>query len=319
MDYIFYILVASPWMVAAIVLNQQLRFQGSAAIAMVGMISGNVLNVILLPIFIFTIGLGVKGASIATLICQVVSFFILLLYGTTRKGNIRINLRDISPSASRYYEMFRGGFPSLLRQGLLSVATIVINNYARPYGDAAIAGISIASRINMFANSIALGFGQGFQPVCGFNYGAKRYSRVKKAFWFCVRFCFIGLFITSLVLAIFAPQIIAFFRKDDLEVIRIGAFGLRLYCISLPFMGSAVMVNMMTQTLGRALEASIIATSRQGLFLIPFLLIFNPFLGLTGIQLAIPAADLASLLIAIPIMLRTLKAISLPDEPLQTL
>jgi Na+-driven multidrug efflux pump len=170
----------------------------------------------------------------------------------------------------------------------------------------------------MFANSVALGFGQGFQPVCGFNYGAKLYSRVKKSFWFCVRFCCAGLLIASIGMAVFAPQIIALFRKDDLEVIAIGARGLRLLCISLPFMGGAIMVNMMTQTMGLAMEASIAALSRQGLFLIPSLFILGPVLGLLGIQLATPVADMASLIVIIPITVRTLRILSAPDAINQT-
>ena len=312
-EYIFYILLASPWMVAATVLNQQLRFQGSAAIALVGMLSGAVLNIFLDPLFIFVFHMGVKGAASATMLSQIVSFLILLFYGSTRKGNIPIRLKHFSPSMPLYAEMFRGGVPALLRQGLMSAATIIINHFARPYGDAAIAAISIVNRLCMFANSVVLGFGQGFQPVCGFNYGAKLYSRVKKAFRFCVGFCCIGLLIISLVMIIFAPGIIALFRRDDFDVINIGARGLRFNCISLPFIGAMMPVNMMTQTMGKALEASIIALSRQGLVLIPSLFILSPFLGLVGIQLATPVADLASLFVVIPILVRILKVLSVPD------
>ena len=313
-EFIFFILLASPWMVAATVLNQQLRFQGSAAIAMTGMLSGAILNIFLDPLFIFVFKLGVKGAAMATMISQIVSFMILFFYCTTRKGNIQIKFKFFSPSISRYVEMFRGGIPALLRQGLMSVASLLINHFARPYGDAAIAAISISNRLSMFAASIVLGFGQGFQPVCGFNYGAKLYSRVKKAFWFCVRFCSAALLIISIAMAIFAPNIIALFRKDDMDVIAIGAFGLRLQCISLPFAAGIIMVNMMTQTMGRALEASVVALSRQGLFIIPSLFILGPLLGLNGIQLARPVSELASLTIVIPVLIRTLKVLSAPDE-----
>ena len=312
-DYIFYILLASPWMVAATVLNQQLRFQGSAAIAMVGMLTGAILNIFLDPLFIFVFRMGVPGAAIATMLSQIVSFLILFLYGTTRKGNVPIRFRYFSPSVSRYMEMCRGGIPSLLRQGLMSVANILINHFAGAYGDAAIAAISIVNRLCMFANSMVLGFGQGFQPLCGFNYGAKLYSRVRKGFWFCVRFCCTGLFIVSLAMVIFAPHIIALFRKDDLDVIAIGARGLRLNCISLPFMAGVVMVNMMTQTMGKALEASITAFARQGLTLIPSLFILTPLLGLLGVQLATPVSDMTSLIIIIPLAIRVLKQISIPD------
>ena len=313
MDYIFYILLASPWMVAATVLNQQLRFQGSAAIAMVGMVSGTLLNIGLTPLLIIVFGLGVRGASLSTMICQIVSFCVLFFYGTTRKGSVRIKFAHFSPTPKRFIETCRGGVPSLIRQGLMSVATITINTFARPYGDAAIAAISIASRITMFANSLALGFGQGFQPVCGFNYGAKIYSRVRKAFWFCVRTSFVFLFVVSILMAFFAPEIIAFFRNDP-EVITIGARGLRLHCLGLPFLAAALLVNMMTQTMGRALEASITAFARQGFVLLPSLFILNPFYGLLGIQMAVPIADYVSLLIVIPILLRVWKILSVPDS-----
>ena len=312
-EYLLYILCASPWMVASMVLNQQLRFQGSASIAMIGVLSGAVLNIFLDPLFIFVFGLGVSGAAIATMLCQIMSMFILLFYGCTRMGNIPIKFKHFSPSLSRYMEIFRGGIPAFLRQGLLSVSTLFINHLAGAYGDAAIAAISIVNRICMFANSAVLGFGQGFQPVCGFNFGAKLYSRVRRAFFFCLRFCSSILFIFSILLAVFAPKIIALFRKDDLEVIAIGTRGLRLNCIALTFLAGIVMVNMLTQTMGRALESSITSVSRQGLFLIPSLLILRPFLGLLGIQLAIPVADLASLIIIIPIMIRVLKSLSVPD------
>ena len=310
MDYIFFILLASPWMVAATVLNQQLRFQGSASIAMVGMLTGAILNIFLDPLIIYVLRWGVKGVAAGTMFCQMLSFIILLVYGTTRKGNIALKITHFSPSAVLYMEMFRGGIPALLRQGLMSLATILVNHFARAYGDAAIAAITIVNRICMFANSAVLGFGQAFQPVCGFNYGAKLYDRVKKAFWFCVRIACGSLLIMVIFLAIFAPQIIALFRKDDLEVIAIGARGLRFNCISLSFMGYVIVSNMITQTMGRALEASIIATSRQGLFLIAGLFTLTPFLGLAGIQLSTPVADMASLTVVIPIMKKILKSLS---------
>jgi putative MATE family efflux protein len=277
------------------------------------MLSGAILNIFLDPLFIFVFKWGVKGAAIATLISQITSFCILFFYCSTRKGNIPIKFSHFSPSLKRYSEMFKGGVPALIRQSLMSVVSIIINHFAKPYGDAAIAAISISNRIAMFAMSVVLGFGQGFQPVCGFNYGAKLYSRVKKAFWFCVKFSFGILLVISIILAIFAPQIIALFRKDDLEVIAIGALGLRFQCVSLPFAAGMVMVNMMTQTMGRALDASVVALSRQGLFLIPSLFILAPLLGLNGIQLSRPVSEMASLVIVIPIMIKTLKCLSVPD------
>jgi putative MATE family efflux protein len=305
-DYMLYILLASPFMVGANVLNQQLRFQGSASIAMVGMISGGVLNIFLDPLFIFVFDMHVAGAAAATMVSQIVSFLVLLLYGTTRKGNVPIKIRCFSPSLRHYKEIFRGGIPSLLRQSMMSIATIVTNHLAGVYGDAAIAAITIVNRICMFANSTMLGFGQGFQPVCGFNYGAKLYARLRDGFWFAFRVAFIGLSVAAVLLAVFAPEAIALFR-DDADVIRIGAIGLRLSCISLPFSAWIVMCNMLMQTIGQAKYASLLAASRQGIFLFPVLLTLAPTLGLIGIQMSTPIADLLSFVLAIPLAMRVMK------------
>jgi putative MATE family efflux protein len=305
-DYIGFILIGAPIMTGSLVLNQQLRFQGSAMYAMVGMTSGAILNIFLDPLFIYGFNLGVKGASLATILSQTISGVILLI-GCSMKGNIGIKFKNFSPSFSNYREIFRGGIPALLRQGLMSIATIVINHFAGVYGDAAIAAISIVNRIFMFASSAMLGIGQGFQPVCGFNYGAKRFDRVKQGFLFCVRTATIGLVLISAAVAVFAPQIIALFRKDDLEVIRIGTLSLRLHCASLPFNALIIMSNMMTQTIGKSLEASILATSRQGLFLLPALFILTPLLGLLGVQLSLPVADVLSFFLALPIAMKVLR------------
>jgi Na+-driven multidrug efflux pump len=203
--------------------------------------------------------------------------------------------------------MFRGGIPSLLRQGLASVSAILINHFAASYGDAAIAAISIVNRVCMFANSTVMGFGQGFQPVCGFNFGAKRYDRVKKAFWFCARLVSAMLVVVSALLAIFAPEIIAIFRKDDPTVIAIGTLSLRLQTIALPFTGWIILCNMMMQTMGKSLYASILALARQGMFLLPFLFIFTPIWGLLGIQLTQPASNIISFFFSIPLTVHVLR------------
>jgi putative MATE family efflux protein len=276
---------------------------------MVGMVTGAVLNIFLDPLFIFVFGLGIRGAAIATMVSQIVSFIILITFGTSRKGSIPIKLRLFSPSIPNYLEMARGGVPALLRQSVASLSTVVINHFAGAHGDAAIAAISIVNRVYMFAGFTMLGFGQGFQPVCGYNYGAKLYNRLKKAFWFCVRLAVLGLTVAAVVLAIFAPQIIALFRKDDPEVIRIGTLGLRIYCVSLPFSAWVIMCNMMTQTIGKALYASLVAVSRQGFFLIPSLFVFNRLLGLglLGVQISLPVAEFLGFLLATPLAIIVLR------------
>jgi putative MATE family efflux protein len=305
-EYIRFILVAAPALAGSMVLNQVLRFQGSALYSMAGMVTGAVLNIMLDPLLIFKAGLGIRGASLATCFSQVVSCGILLA-GSSLKGNISIRLRDFSPALSRYREIMRGGIPALLRQGLMSVSTIVTNHFAGAYGDAAIAAISIVNRLFMFASSAMLGFGQGFQPVCGFNYGAKRYDRVKKAFWFCVKLASTGLLVIAAMMILFSPRIIALFRKDDPEVIRIGVRALRLRCAGLPFNAWIVMCTMLTQTIGRPVEASLLSLARQGLFLVPALFIFTPLLGLLGIQISPTIANTATFFFAIPLTARVLR------------
>lgn len=298
-DYASVILYAAPFMTASLVLNNQLRFQGSAFYGMIGMATGAVLNIGLDPLFIFTFNMGVKGAALATAISQVVSF-VLLLIGCSRGGNIPIRLKDFSPSFARFGEIIRGGIPSLFRQGLASVATICLNTAAGLYGDAAIAGMSIVTRILFFANAAVIGLGQGFQPVCGFNYGAKKYARVRKAFWFCVMVAFCILLAWSAVCEIFAPTIIGFFRDDPL-VIEVGARALRYQCMILPLAAWIVLCNMMTQTMGMAFRATLLATARNALFFIPAVLLLPIWFGLTGVEISQTVADALSMLLSVPI------------------
>jgi putative MATE family efflux protein len=304
-EYMRFILIGAPWMIGSLVLNNQLRFQGSAVYGMIGMVSGAFLNVILDPIFIFVLNMGVGGAALATIISQFVGCVILLI-GCSREGNISILPKNFVPSRERYKELVKGGLPSLIRQSLNSTSTIIINHFAGFYGDAAIASISIVTRVCMMANSALMGFGQGFQPVCGFNYGAGRFDRVKKAFWFCVKAASIILIIIAAVLFIKAPAVIELFRKDP-DVIRIGTLSLRLQCISLPFTGWMILTNMMLQTIGKTFQANILAFSRQGLFLIPLLIIFSSAFGLLGIQLSQPIADITTSFLAVFLSIKVLK------------
>ncbi|MDR1217440.1 MAG: MATE family efflux transporter [Oscillospiraceae bacterium] len=307
--YLLYILIGAPFMIASISLNNLLRFQGSAFFGMLGMVGGAVLNVGLDPLFIFVFKMGTAGASLATMLSQTVGFFILL-WGTTRAGNVRIRLRSFSPRPSTYLEIMRGGLPSLLRQGLMSVSAVLLNNIAGGYSDAVIAAISIVNRIVLIANSAIIGLGQGFQPVCGFNYGAKRYDRVKSGFWFCFLSSFAFLLAATGICFAFAPQIIGFFRSDDedvMEVIRIGAYTLRAQSVAFPLMSWVVFHNMMLQTIGKAIPASFLAFARQGLFLIPLLYIMNAALGVRGIQVASPIADVLTFIVALPIGVTALK------------
>ena len=294
------ILLGAPFMTSSLVLNNQLRFQGSAAYAMVGIVTGAVINIILDPILIFGLRMGVAGAAAATVISQF-SSFLLLLFQSRRGGNIRIRFRNFQPGFHCMKEICRGGLPSLCRQGLGSVAGILLNHSAGGYGDAAIAGMSIVSRVSMFASSALIGFGQGFQPVCGFNYGAKLYHRVREGFSFCVKYATVFLIGVAGAAAVFAPQIISLFRKDDAQVIAIGARALRLQCLAFPLTEWIVMSNMMLQSIGKALKASILAAARQGLFFIPLILILPRLFGLFGVEMCQTISDICSFILAVPL------------------
>jgi Na+-driven multidrug efflux pump len=193
-----------------------------------------------------------------------------------------------------------------LRQGCASISIVVLNQTAGAYGDAVIAAIAIVQRITAFANSATLGFGQGFQPVCGFNYGARRFDRVKKAFWFCVNSSLVVMLFLAMAVFIFAPEIIALFRKDDVDVIEIGTRALRFQCFTFPLLGWLIMNNMLIQTMGKAVRASILALNRQGPFLMLFLYLLTSRLGVLGIQLSPPASDAASFLLSIPLFVSIL-------------
>ncbi len=308
--YLRVILIGAPWMTASLVLNNQLRFQGSASYAMVGIVSGAVLNIALDPILIFGLHMGVAGAGWATIISQFVSFC-LLFAGCSKGSNIHIHVRNFRFKWFYFKMIFKGGLPSLARQSLASVATICLNQMSRPYGDAVIAAMGVVQRIMMFGASTMLGFGQGFQPVCGFNYGAGLYSRVKAGFRFCVKLATVFLLFFSVLGWIFAPNLISLFRNDP-DVIACGARALRFQCTTFCLQGWIVTSNMLQQSIGRTVPATFLSVARQGLFFIPAVCILPLFLDLTGIQISQSVADSLTFLCAVPIQLHVLK--SLPED-----
>ena len=313
--YATYIFYATPFMMSSFVMNNLLRFQGLAMYGMVGITTGGILNMILDPILIFGLNLGTAGAAIATGISQTVSFTILLIMCNTRPGAISISLRRFRPTLRMYGRILYNGLPSLGRQGIASVATVMLNTAAGVYGDAAIAALSIVSRFVMFINSAVIGFGQGFQPVCGFNYGAGRYSRVREAFRFSVKVATLILLVLVILVLPLSQAIVTVFRPDDPDVIRIGTLAMRLQLATMPLWGFIIMSNMFTQSIGDGLRATIIAAARQGICLIPMLLILPRALGLLGIQIAQPVADVLSLVLSITIVSGILrKMAAMPDR-----
>ena len=304
--YVIYILIATPFIMGAFVLNNIMRLQGNARMGVIGISSGAVLNVILDPIMIYAMDMGTAGAGLATGVSQMVSFVLLLLL-SGRKGGIKISWKNFNLNFSSIKEIFAGGIPSLARQGLGSVAAICLNNVAGVYGDSVIAGFSVVNRITFICISVLLGFGQGFQPVCGFNYGAKLYDRVKKAFWFCVKVSSVGMLILAIVIFFNAEFLVGKFSEDDFHLIDIGVKTLRIQCISMPLMGFIVLSNMFLQNTRKTVRATIVAMARQGVMLIPAIYILNLFMGLNGLMLAQFVADIATFILSVPL---TLKAIS---------
>ena len=301
--YLRLILIGAPWMCASFVLNNLLRFEGNAFRAMVGLTAGGVLNMLLDPLFIFVFDMEIAGAALATIVSQAVSFGILY-FQIKKYSAITLRFRDFRPGMRMYSAITRAGLPSLLRQGIASVGTICLNTAARPFGDAAISAMAIIGRITMFSNSAMLGFGQGFQPVCGFNYGAKRYDRVKKGYFFLIKTSVIGLLIFAAVEFFFAEQFVGIFR-DDPAVIAIGAKALRFQCITLVLNSFIISSNMLLQTTGQVVPASVLGVARQA-FLIPCLWLFTAAFGLTGLQMSQPVADALTFVIAIPMAVKFL-------------
>lgn len=310
-SYLKFILVATPFMISQMVLNNQLRLQGNARQAMIGLTAGAVINIILDPIFIFTLNLGVAGASLATCISQIISWAILL-WVTTRKGNVHIRFTNFAPTFERLKEIVYGGLPSLSRQILGSISSVMLNwaaaAYALPGHEAStIAAFAIVSRIMLFAMSLILGFGQGFQPICGFNWGAGLYNRVHQSYIFTIQTSTFALIIMSTLGFIFAQEIVTFFRSEDPELIAIGTRVLRWQCLGFPLVGLTTPTNMLLQNIRRTVSATILAMSRQGIFFLPAIIIAPRIWGLSGLEATMTIADTCTFLLALPMAIKIIK------------
>ena len=299
-SYFQWLLLGSPFISCTFVLNNQMRFQGNAAMALTGTMTGAIINMGLDPILIFGFDMGVAGAGLATAISQFISFSIMLSM-CGKKGGLAIRWSNFHPTWLQYREIARGGLPSLGRQGTMSLTALVLNNVAGCYGDAAIAAFSVVNRILMFVLSLLIGFGQGFQPVCGFNYGAKLYGRVRAAFKFCATTTTLYSILIAVLGLIFAPDIVGLFQSDDVMVTTLGSQILRLQCLTYAFTGFAISTNMFLQNIGATWSALFTGISRQGLFLIPALYILHITLGLDGVMAAQPVSDICALILSIPL------------------
>ena len=323
-QYMRIILIGAPITMASLVLNNQIRFQGNATYAMLGISAGAVLNVGLDALFILYWDMEVVGAALATIIGQVVSL-VLLFVGTERSDCVKIRLKNVRFDKSTMGEICKGGLPSLGRQGLNSISTACLNNMADIYGavaypgvataaTSAVAAMTVVGRIMMFAASTLIGFGQGFQPVCGFNYGAGLYNRVTKAFWFCVKVAVGFILVIAVPAFLFSENIVAIFRANDPIALEIGTKAMQWQIITFPVMSWVVMGNMMLQTMGRVVSATVLAIARNGLSFIPAVLVLPFIFGLDGVLLAQPVADIIALIMAIPVTVKVLKELSKGDK-----
>ena len=303
-DYGMWVLIACPFMVCSLVLNNNLRYEGKAFYAMIGLTAGGLLNILGDYILISVLEMGVYGAGLSTAVSQMVSFAILLLL-YIREAQSKISVRAVSRKAFVYSNIVKNGFPSLIRQGLSSISNGLLNNLTKPFGDAAIAAMSVVNRFSAFVMCVGLGIGQGFQPVAAFNYRAEKYKRVKEGLVFTTFFglAFVG--ILAVGGFVFAPDIVRFFQESAV-VVEIGTFALRMACIGVMFLPLSVPVNMLYQSIRYSGVASFLSLMRSGLTFIPTLLVGATFFNLAGIQCAQPIADVLTGLISIPFMLHFL-------------
>jgi putative MATE family efflux protein len=310
-EYSTWILIAAPAMASSCVMNNILRYEGKAVFAMFGLASGGILNIFGDMFLIFGMHMGIRGAGISTAVSQYIGAMILFSAFARGKVQSKLRLKYMTRQLEDVVNILTVGFPSLMRQGLTSISVMILNQCAAPYGDAAIAAMSIVSRVLNFLFCIALGIGQGFQPVSAFNYGAKKYSRVKDGFWFSIKSSMVVMCVSAFLGVVFAREIISWFR-DDPEVIRIGTLALRLNCISLFCMPSSLCGNMLFQSIGKSGRATLLSTIRSGLVYIPVLVVLSYLIGLMGIQSAQPIADIISAAITLPMVVSFFR--TLPED-----
>ena len=301
-DYATYVLFAAPFMATSFVMNQCLRSEGSATLSMIGMGFGGILNCVLDPIFIFYLDKGVAGASMATAISKVVSFAILIFPYLTRRSLLHLSIRNFCPSRDIIVKVVSVGSSSMFRSGLAVISAIFLNKLAGNISDSVLAAVGVCTKIAMFPFSIILGFSQGFQPVAGFNWGAKRYDRVQESYRFSSRVAFIGGIIMAVILILSADKLIVLFAGTDAEMRHIGVICMISQCIALPVHGWVAVVNMLCAGLGNARGAVTLATARQGTCFLPILYPMAWLLGAYGIATVQAAADVLTILLAIPIV-----------------
>lgn len=310
--YAFYIIVSSPFLMSSLVMNNIMRYEGKAFYSMIGLMSGAILNIVLDPIFIFGFDMGMHGAGLSTALSQIISFFILyFLFKNNAQSDLKI--KKMSKEFDTYFLIVKTGFPSLIRQGLNSISSGLLNNIAKPYGDECISALSIVSRIQMFLLSIGLGMGQGYQPVAGFNYQAKRYKRVREGFRFTLISSLIMMGVFCLFAVLFSRSFVGLFT-DSKKVEDIAKVALVFNSIALMCMPISTCGNMLFQSIGKNLTASFLSCLRAGLCYIPVLIIMSSLFDLLGLQMTQMIADFLTTLITLPFVIYFFKKLPKEDD-----
>lgn len=304
--YAFFILIAGPAMTVGCVLNNILRYEGKATFAMIGLTTGGILNIFLDPFLIFYCHMDIAGAGLSTTISQYISTIILLLPFLKGKTVTKIHYQYITKDFHDVRNIIVTGLPSLMRQGLNSLSTTVLNIQASVYGDGAIAAMSIVARIGNLLFSFALGIAQGFQPVCAYNYGAEKYDRVKKGTWFTMLLGMSVLGVLCFVCSVYATPLIQLFRNDE-SIVTIGSDALRWLCMTLFTLPLSAVGNMLFQSIGKSGRALLLACIQSGLLFIPLIVVLPQFIGITGIEIAQPCSYLLSSIITLPFVFKFFK------------
>ena len=311
------ILIAAPLMMSSLVMNNILRYEGKASFAMIGLVTGGVLNIALDPLFMFVFGLGTAGAGIATALSQSISFCILLSMFLRGKTVSQFRLSAVTREARDFGRILLGGAPSFGRQGLNSIGGMLLNLAARSYGDAAVAGMSIVSRIFMFIISVAIGVGQGLQPVASFNYGARKYRRVRQAAIFTIEAAFCMLVVLVGLCWVNGDALVRLFR-DDPAVTAVALPAFHYQCLAMLLQPIIVVANMTFQSVGASGRATFLACCRQGVFFIPLILILPRTHGLFGVEICQPIADVLTFLVSLPFLIAFLQQLGRMDDAKQS-
>ena len=315
--YARYILLAAPIMMSSLVMNNILRYEGKASFAMIGLVTGGLLNIALDPLFIFGLGMGTAGAGLATALSQTISFCILLSMFLRGKTVSQFRLSAVTREARDFGRILLGGAPSFGRQGLNSIGGMLLNLAARSYGDAAVAGMSIVSRIFMFIISVAIGVGQGLQPVASFNYGARKYRRVRQAAIFTIEAAFCMLVVLVGLCWVNGDALIRLFR-DDPAVTAVALPAFHYQCLAMLLQPIIVVANMTFQSVGASGRATFLACCRQGVFFIPLILILPRTHGLFGVEICQPIADVLTFLVSLPFLIAFLQQLGRMDDAEQS-